>query len=249
MQHNHSYLRLKFPRTSIPILTWFSWCCVSLFFPLCLFSQAPLPDTVQGIEQLQSKSWLLLDSTRGDLNKDNIPDLVAVLQGTDTSNFEITSDLILDTLNLNPRVLLVYFGTADGNYVQQVRADQMIPLKDSPTLDEPLEGLEIKRGVLQVKLRLWYSMGSWTTSSYAYKFRYQNEQFELIGYDGTTAHRASGEVTEHSINFSTRKMSISTSNFSETAPAKVEWKSFKLSQLRSLRSMQVFTWEFEGLHL
>lgn len=74
--------------------------------------------------------------------------------------------------------------------------------------------------------------------------------FVLIGYDSNEAHRASGETTDYSVNFITRKMKISKGNFANDAPDSVVWKTFKLKKLFTIESIRKpFEMEFEGIYL
>ena len=54
------------------------------------------------------------------------------------------------------------------------------------------------------------SAGSWWTSTNVYIFRFQNNVFELIGYESNAYMRNTGEEEGTSINFSTNKAKITT---------------------------------------
>ena len=152
----------------------------------CLFclGQSDIPELQQSgtsIEELIPKEWKLLSHETGDLNKDGTPDHAFVIQNTDISNFDTTAGFGEDTVDLNPRVLAIYFGSSTGLLNKVHQANKFIPLKDSPTLEEPFDGIKITEpGVLQIDFHFWSSMGSWSTSRHSYKFRYQNDHFELI---------------------------------------------------------------------
>lgn len=203
------------------------------------------------MEELIPRKWKLVASTTGDLNRDGVSDLVFVVQDTDKRNLELSEGPGTDTVDLNPRILGIYFGSSSGNYTKQVQANEFILLRDSPAMDEPLDGIHITgKGVLQIDFRLWYSVGSWTMSSHTYRFRFRNNRFELIGYDANETHRATGETIEHSINFASRKMSITKGNVSEEKPRSVEWKALALDALKTIESLnKPFEWEFEGIYL
>jgi|SRR5690606_23761142 len=210
-----------------------------------------LPQHGNNPEELIPEKWDTLSTAKGDLNKDGISDLAFVIQGTDNEHFEVSELYDQDTLNLNPRILGIYLGDGSGGFVKQNQSNTFIPLKDSPTMDEPLEDIEITdKGVLQIRFLLFYSAGSWYTSNHLYQFRFQNDKFKLIGYDTTDTHRATGDITSYSINFLTGKMSITRSNFTNDKPESVEWKDFKLPELKSLDSFaEPFKWSFEGIHI
>lgn len=207
-----------------------------------------LPQRVADPLALTPEGWELLAHTRGDLNQDGLPDLAVVWQGTDPALIEQGSH---DGSNLNLRPLVVYFQQPGGGYQLQVQVDSLVPRKESPNMDDPFDAIYItERGVLQLQLHLFYSMGSWTTSDHTYKWRYQRGRFELIGYGGDEVHRGSGAVTVYSINFSTRKMRITRGNLAQEATATTEWKRFELAQLKALSEMgQLFRWAFMGVYL
>ena len=203
------------------------------------------------MEKLVPKGWKVLASAKGDLNKDKAEDLVFVIQKNDPKNKKPNEGLGTDTLDLNPRILAIYFLDVKKKLFVKKLQSNIVPVRDSPTMDEPLDELKITdRGVLQIGILHWYSAGTWFTSSHDYKFRYQNNAFALIGYDRYEYHRGSGESTDYSINFSTRKMSISRSHSTEDAPAGTTWKDFKLEKLKTISSLgKLFAWEFEGIYL
>lgn len=75
------------------------------------------------LEDLIPKGWKLLDSTTGDLNKDGISDLVFVVQGTDARNLELSEGPGMNTVDLNPRILGIYFGSSSGKFTKQVQSN------------------------------------------------------------------------------------------------------------------------------
>ena len=172
-------------------------------------SELILSDNGETLENIIPNNWKLLDSTSGDLNQDGVSDLVFAIQKTDRNNIELNDGLGTDTIDLNPRILAIYFGSKSGGFNKKLVSEHFIILRDSPTMDEPFEGFNInKKGILDINYRFWYSAGSWSMSNHKYRFRFQNNEFVLIGYDSNEAHRASGETTDYSINFLTKKMKI-----------------------------------------
>lgn len=225
---------------------------IFLFASICNGQEkAHLPDQAKSFEKIIPKDWRLLDSISADLNQDGIKDLVIAIQNTDQNKIEFNDGLGIDSIDLNPRVLAIYFGTESGELKKKLISEEFIILRDSPTMDEPFEGFHINnKGVLDINFRFWYSAGSWSMSNHTYRFRYQNNDFVLIGYDSNEAHRASRETTDYSINFLTKKMKITKGNFSEDVKETVEWKKFKLKKLFTIESIQKpFELEFEGIYL
>lgn len=214
-------------------------------------SELTLRQNGKTLDEIIPDNWRLLDATKGDLNQDGIPDLVFAIQNTDQKNTSLNDGLGRDTIDLNPRILGIYFGTKSGGFKQQLVSEHFIILRDSPTMDEPFEGFKIsKKGVLDINFRFWYSAGSWSMSNHKYRLRFQNNEFALIGYDSNEAHRGSGETTDFSINFLTSKMKITKGNFSKDDPESIEWKAFSLEKLLTIKSIKKpFEMEFEGIFL
>ncbi|WP_133639985.1 hypothetical protein [Sphingobacterium paludis] len=78
--------------------------------------------------------------------------------------------------------------------------------------------------------KYWLSCGSWYNNSALYTFRYQHGRFELIGFDHQEFHRAPGESSATSINFSIGKKSeTSGGNMfgDEGNKPKTTWSTFK----------------------
>tara|TARA_B110000046_G_scaffold42565_1_gene47226 strand:- start:21222 stop:21923 length:702 start_codon:yes stop_codon:yes gene_type:complete len=224
-----------------------------IFLTLTCFGQSDVILTNMGtnLVDIIPNNWRLLDSAIGDLNQDGISDLIFAIQKTDKNNTELNDGLGTDTLDLNPRMLAIYFGTESGGFKKQLVSEYFIILRDSPTMDEPFEGFNIsKKGILDVNFRFWHSAGSWFMSNHKYRFRFQNNEFALIGYDSSEAHRASGETTDYSVNFLTRKIKITKGNFSNNEPESIERKEFYLEKLLTIKSIKKpFKLEFEGIYL
>ena len=211
-----------------------------------------LDDYGNSLEDVIPKGWKIVSQSFGDLTADGIEDVVIVIQGTDSTKIDFNEDIEADPIDLNPRILAIFSGggTSRG-FTKKMQANEFIIGRDSPTMDEPFDGVEItKNGTLKIDFHFWYSFGSWSTSNHTYLFRYQHHQFELIGYDSYESDRGNGETTDRSINFSTRKMKITKGNSSEDEPHSVEWKEFELDELKTLESLgKPFEWEFMGTSL
>ena len=170
------------------------------------FDEAILfPKNAKEIEDFLPKNWQILYEVEGDLNNEN----------------------------LNERIILVLFQEKDGSYTLKSKNDKgFIESENSeinPELSDPLEdgGMNIVNNTLRIKFNYWSSAGTWYTSTREYVFRYQNNQFELIGFEENSYHRASGEMITYSYNLSTGKIKIVTGenmfDDNESKP-EVEWK-------------------------
>jgi hypothetical protein len=218
-----------------------------LFFLACLIaapSEAQLGSYKKEFQNYIPKGWVLDTALRGDLNKDQQADVVLVLRNTDPSNLKKNDGLGMDQLDLNPRRLLILFKTGTG-YTKELASDDFLPSindEESTCLEDPFSegGIEISKGLLKIRLHYWLSCGSWYVTDYDYIFRYQNKKFELIGLDVSSFHRASGESSITSYNFSTlKKQTITGMNeFEETKVKPVEkWEKIKNLRLLNLAEM------------
>ncbi len=171
--------------------------------------------------------WKLEKQIAGDLNADGIADLVLVLRQTDPNNV-ISHDILGENpLDTNPRILAVAFGRASpSGFVLALENHTLIPRREVPTADDPLSergGVVLEKGTLRIKLNYFTSAGGWSTSLTSHTFRWQNQRFELIGFDRRELMRNSGEEREVSINYSTARMSITTGNM-ESNKKTVSWR-------------------------
>ena len=180
-----------------------------LFFVLSLFLICSIyifgedfPTKAKTVDDFIPKGWKEILTTNGDLNKDKLEDTVIVIEKDDV--------LGSDYLNLNPRILLVLFKQKDGTYILASKNDkgfiQSENDEENPTLMDTLTGISIKNNTLRINFDYFLSAGSYSASQTVFTFRFQNNRFELIGFDNNSFMRNSGEQEEFSINFSTNKM-------------------------------------------
>lgn len=170
--------------------------------------------------------WKLISSATGDLNQDGVDDAVLVVEEVNADNLFENDGFGPPVLNLNPRRFIVLFNTQDG-YQEFIIRDNLLPSEhnlDSPCLADPLlsEGdISIERGRILVALGTWLSCGSYGVSRQTFTFRFESEQFRLIGYDHTAFSRNSGEVTEASVNYLTGQKKTTTGGnmFEDTRPS------------------------------
>lgn len=169
--------------------------------------------------------WSLERQARGDLDADGQADLLMVMRQGDAANVLHNDGLGVETFDTNPRLLAVAFAAA-GCYRLALQDHALIPLPDSPVMDDYLDGADsigIARGGFFVTLHQWASAGSWSTSNTRFSFRYQQGCFRLIGYDDDWTHRGSGETVNTSVNFLTRKARIDTGSI-ENDTVETRWE-------------------------
>ena len=218
-----------------------------LFFILLLFLISSIyvfgenfPQKAKIVNDFIPKGWKKILTTNGDLNKDKLEDTVIVIEKEDKKNIKKNDGFGPEELNLNPRILLVLFKQKDGTYILASKNDKGFIKSegndDNPALMDTLDDIIIKNNVLNY----FMSAGSWWTSTNVYIFRFQNNVFELIGYESNAYMRNTGEEEGTSINFSTNKAKITTGEniFEEKENnPKDEWRYLKFEKKYILDEM------------
>lgn len=202
--------------------------------------------TGKTVESFIPKGWTTLDRATGDLNGDKQDDVAIVLKAEKPEfKQKNTEGLGVDTFDTNPRMLLVLFKDAQSNRYRLVeQSNSFIATADSPTMLDPFESMAIRNGALEVNFMLLFSAGGWSASKTCYKFRYQQDQFVLIGADKNEIQRNTGEETNFSINFLTGRMKVSNLVPMEEFKSAESWSKFSRGKLRSLNSFKtLYDWQ------
>ncbi|MDM1453942.1 hypothetical protein [Myroides odoratimimus] len=187
------------------------------------------------------KNWKIVSTAKGDLNKDGIEDLVLVIKNTDASNVIKNESLGQNLLDTNPREVLVFFKDKSHNYrLVERNSKGFVPSENSvenPCLSDPFDEVSIVNNILIWRFNYWSSCGTYFSSNMTYKFRYQHNNFELIGADYYQFSRSTGEGMHISINFSIKKKEVTTglNEFGSENPV-VEKSSIKIGELYKLRN-------------
>ena len=199
--------------------------------------------TADKLENCVPSNWRIISKTEGDLNKDGLNDFAVVIQ-------KINGKMIVDDRDENPRTLLIYFKNKNTNqYDLMEQSNTFIPLNDADNMDDRFDTIRIKNGILNIELHYFCNAGCWEMSNTVYKFRFQNNQFELIGYDSDETHRASGEITNYSINFSTNTMEIGKGNI-QSDKIKTTKKKFNLEKLKNFKTFkEPQSWAFLDIYI
>jgi len=205
------------------------------------FSYPTINSQGKDVESFIPKDWTLLDSVQGDLNKDNCKDLVLVIQHKDSVQLDENSELT------QPRMLLIlFYNKAKNLYNLAEKSESFILPHDDSYMTDPYVGMSISnKGVLTIEFEFFATMGSYGSSTSSYKFRYQNNEFALIGADDYYVHRATGEFGERSFNFLTKKLKV-TEGHIDSDRKKVVWRDLDIKELKTLKTFKrPFTWEIE----
>ena len=199
---------------------------LSLFLIFSLYAFAEnFPQKAKSVKDFIPKGWEQLDIAKGDLNKDKLEDVVIVI-----GNPVINSD--------DDSVLLVLFKEKDGTYSLVAKNDKNF--SKSYINYSLLEEIRIKNNILEIK----FFISNIYNINKIYTFRFQNNRFELIGYDEGGYSRLSGDQYRTSINFSTNKMKTTTGGNAfagnENNP-KDKWYNIKIEKKYTLDEMTINT--------
>ncbi len=194
-----------------------------------------IPVQAKAVGGFVPRGWVVESTSRGDLNKDGVPDLLLVLRQADPGNVVANDPASPGTegLDTNPRILVVAFARSAGGFTRILANHDFIPRHDSPTLDDPFASAAIVKGTLRVGLHFWANAGSWSTSDSTFTFRYQDGAFRLIGYDDVSSARNTGKTQIVSINFLTRKARIEHRDDSGDE-TRIHWDTVPPAELPSL---------------
>ena len=210
------------------------------------FSYPKINKQGKDINNFIPDGWLLLDSTRGDLNKDNHNDLVLIIQHKD-SVLVINKNLeYIDSVITQPRVLIILFYNQRTNQYHLVEQSKSFILNhDNANMDDPYQDISIEKGILKIEFHIFMNMGGWGMSNNFYKFRYQNNDFVLIGADYNYINRGSGETEDRSYNFLNKKIKVTIGTI-ESEKQQISWRTINLKKFKTIKTFkQPFTWQVE----
>lgn len=198
------------------------------------------------IEALIPENWSVIAMDKdGDLNNDGINDLAFIVKKEDVNNFITDSEIGSDSLDVNPKILGVYFKNKSGCYEKKLQHNTFIFLNKEPTREEPFQSLEISDGELKLEFQEFYNAGSWYVNNEAYSFKYIEGLFKLIKYATTSMHRASMNFREEVTDFIKGTTLITKETFNEEDEEKEnpiiesDTINFKPKKLKSLNELEV----------
>ncbi len=211
--------------------------------PLLTFLMTILTITVFGqVEQKKNPSdflpngYVVFEKVTGDLNKDGIDDCILIIKGTDKS--KIVKDENHGESDRNRRGIIILFNKKDHYELALKNYDCFSSEnEDGGVYFAPELSIEINKG------NLYANYGHGRYGYWKYTFRFQNSDFELIGYDQSDNH---GPVvnSEISINFLSRKK-LERLNTNESAEGgdevfKETWKNINVNRLIKLSEIKDF---------
>jgi hypothetical protein len=202
------------------------------------------PKTAKSPTEFVPAGYVVFNVIQGDLNKDNQTDYVFIIKGTSKDGF--VNDEFRGLLDRNRRGIIIAFKNQNQyELVLENRDCFSSENEDGGVYFAPDLDVSISKGNLHVH----YAHGRY--GYWAYNFRYQNSDFELIGYDRSENR---GPVVEYSdsINFVTKKMRTR-KNINQDAEGddeifKETWEKFTLPKPIKLREIADFD-EFDVKNL
>lgn len=143
-----------------------------------------LPNTGKDLASFVPDGWIIKSSVVGDLNKDSLSDIAAVIEKGD------------DADSAYPRILFVLIQNKDKTYSLSVKTETAIMrANEGGVWGDPLESISVDRGSL---LLSFYGGSNWRWYN-QYRFRFQDEGWYLIGatlgsyFSGTTTRENADE--------------------------------------------------------
>ena len=180
--------------------------------------------------------YVLFEKIIGDLNKDGLDDCVFVIKGTDKD--EIIKDEYRGELDRNRRGIFVLFNK-NGNYELALKNYDCFSSEneDGGVYFAPELSIEVKKG----NLYIYFGHGRY--GYWKYTFRFQNSDFELIGYDQKDQ-RGPIIVREISIDFlgKNKQEKVNTNENGESGQEIFEetWKNINVNSLIKLSEIKDF---------
>ena len=202
------------------------------------------------IKDFVPPGWTILDSTTGDLNRDNHFDAVLILQHIDSVLIIEKDGDFEDSIVTHPRILVILFkNTADNLYHLVEQSNTFILTNDDPFADDPFQSISIKKGELHIDF-YWYPTSSNWFNSKAYKFRYQEKNFVLIRAEYEESNKATHDYKKYSYNFLTSKRVLTKGNWDKKT-ARSEPTVANFGNLKTIESLKrPGNWEVEnGINL
>ncbi len=181
------------------------------------------------------EGYVVFEKIIGDLNKDGTADCVLLIKGTNKDN--IVVNRFEKKVDRNRRGIIILFNENEDYELGVKNYDCFESENEDGGVYYPPElSIEIDKGNLYVH----YSHGRY--GYWRYTFRYQNSDFELIGYDAS--HGGAVIDREISINYLTKKKQtkVNTNEDSEGGDEvfKETWENIKVDQLIKLSEIKDF---------
>ena len=201
-----------------------------LLFIFCSFNLLAenFPQKASKIEDFIPKGWKSIVKKEGDLNNDNIKDVVLVIQKDDPDNavpLFNAYEALIDIIDANQMIILVLFKDKNSQYNLVAKNEKdfiisagkameemaKIEMFISHNFDEDLsKAISIENNTLHIFTAVRNNYGDLNLSEYV--FKYKNNKFELVSLKSFSEEIHSSYETKYSffLNFLTKKVKIET---------------------------------------
>jgi hypothetical protein len=201
-----------------------------LLFIFCSFNLLAenFPQKAGKIEDFIPKGWKSIVKKEGDLNNDNIKDVVLVIQKDDPDNavpLFNAYEALIDIIDANQMIILVLFKDKNSQYNLVAKNEKdfiisagkameemaKIEMFISHNFDEDLsKAISIENNTLHIFTAVRNNYGDLNLSEYV--FKYKNNKFELVSLKSFSEEIHSSYETKYSfsLDFLSKKLKIET---------------------------------------
>lgn len=166
-----------------------------LIFALAVSAQTKVDNS---FKKYMPQGYSIQETIRGDLNKDGVEDVVLIMKGSDEEML-LPDQWGNEIVDKNRRGIIVLFKKENGYEVATKNYSCFSSENEDGGVYMP-PGLSVY--INNNKLYIHYGHGRYGYRKYT--LRYQNNDFEIIGYDSSNSNGPT-VISDKSINFSTKK--------------------------------------------
>ncbi|WP_316820679.1 hypothetical protein [Pedobacter gandavensis] len=224
---------------------------IILFFLCCQtavyaqnFKFPTLSNQGKSITELVPAKWKVLDSVAGDLNQDQVKDLVMILEyqqeiRESRAYGDNTTELITEIQK--PRILAIYFKNKNGYQLATQNNNFILRSQEGGSLGDPLRPMGIEKNQLSLSFQ---GGGEWRWKL-KYTFKYNGNNWILEKANNYYYNENSGELTDKQYDFVNRKLLVTTGLGKHSKlPNETITHDFPIKELRTFQSFKKpWTWE------